>query len=335
MYLDNIQTLDDLTLSALEAVLDQHTLDPVPTDDYTAFTWSVSRQQMFARCKRQYYLNYYAPRRITARGNHPAIGAIWWLKKATSLPAWLGTVVHAVANEAVRAHRDGSALTVDILIERASKQYTSGLHASQRGNKFKGQWIILQEHIYPADDAAADWDSAKERLALLIEAFVASEAYQTILSLPPEDIIEIDEPFQSILFDETRIFAIPDVLVSSGAGCRIIDWKTGDVEREGIRMQAGVYALYAHLKYGIEEDAIEVSIVDLAGGGESVQPAGGVPSLQETIEFIRNSMADMLILQDNPNYNTVAIEQHPMTDDLTVCRGCNFRRACWRHNLEN
>ncbi|MCH7889663.1 MAG: PD-(D/E)XK nuclease family protein, partial [Proteobacteria bacterium] len=175
----------------------------------------------------------------------------------------------------------------------------------------------MQEHIYPADDAAANWDTTNARLPLLIEAFVASEAYQNILSLPPEDIIEVDESFQSMLFDETRVFAIPDVLVSSGAGCRIIDWKTGDVEHESIRMQTGVYVLYAHLKYGIEEDAIEVSIVDLAGGGESVQPAGGVPSLQETTEFIRNSMADMRSLQDSLKYNTVAIEKHPMTDDLT------------------
>jgi len=331
MILDNLRAFDALTLAELEAVLDEHTRKPVPVNEYTAFSWSASRHNLFARCKRQYYLNYYAPRRVRDRGNHPAIGAMWWLKQAVPLKVWIGAVVHDVAREAVLAYWEGAALDVDEAVERALRTFNAGVRASRRGARFEGRWVVLQEHIYPPDDQRADWEGAEGTLEEMVEVLFDSDAYEAILGLPPDAILEIDEPFQYMVFDETRVFAIPDVLLREDDVYHIIDWKTGDVGRREIRMQAGIYALYTHLKYGVTENDIVVSIADLAGGGMSVQPPGGLPSLDETAAFVRQSMADMHALIENEQYHTAAIAKYPMADDLTLCQSCNFRRACWRH----
>jgi hypothetical protein len=39
----------------------------------------------------------------------------------------------------------------------------------------------------------------------------------------------------------------------------------------------------------------------------------------------------MLARLDDQAYNTAAIHDYPMTDDLSICQGCGFKRACWRH----
>jgi hypothetical protein len=334
MHQENISALDALTLSDLEAVLDKHTRKRVPVNKYTAFSWSVSRHDLFNRCTRRYYLNYYAPRRVRDRGNHPAISALWWLKQAKSLKMWIGTVVHEVAREAVLAHWEGAALDVDEGIERALKTYNGGVRASRRGTRFQGGWVVLQEHIYPGDHERADWDGAEDRLSRLVEALFNRDAYETILSLPPEAVMEADEPFQSMQFDQTRVFAIPDAMLREGNICHIVDWKTGDVTREQIGFQAGVYAFYANRRYRVPQSDIEVSIVDLSGGGVSVEPPGGTRSLAEAETFIRESMSTMQNLIENEQYHTAAISDFPMTDDLSICQGCNFKRACWRHELE-
>lgn len=333
MYLDNIRAFDDLTLAELEAVLDEHTRKPVPTNEYTAFSWSVSRHNLFARCKRQYYLNYYGPRRVRDRGNHPVVGALWWLKQARTLRMWLGSVVHEVAREAVLAHWDGMPMDVEEGVERALATFNGGVRASSRGTRFEGEWVVLQEHVYPDDYEQADWDGAEKMLAEMIETLFASDAYEAIVSSPPEAVLEVDEPFQSMTFDGTRVFAVPDVMMLEGDVHHIIDWKTGDAGREEIRAQAGVYALYANQKYGVPEQQIRVTISDLGGGGRNVSPPGGVPSLEEAAAFVRGSMASMRNMLDSEKYNTVAIIDYPMTDDLSLCRGCNFKRACWRHEM--
>ena len=57
------------------------TVGPVGTD----FSWSVSRHDAFARCRRRYFYSYYAS------NDDPEILR---LKKLSALPMWAGSVVH-------------------------------------------------------------------------------------------------------------------------------------------------------------------------------------------------------------------------------------------------
>jgi hypothetical protein len=332
----NLSVLDRTTLAELETILDRHTRDRVPPDQYSAFSWSVSRHSLFDRCKRAYYLNYYGARRVR-EANNPMVSAIWWLKQGRPLKMWIGSVIHHVAQQAVKAHSVGLPYTDDEVIDLALAYFQGGLTASRRGAKHENEWIVLLEDLYPDRFPPFDPDAVSHIVLDLARSFLESEAYALILSLPPEAILEIDEPFQSFnmvgvpQLDEVRIFAIPDVLLRIDDRITIIDWKTGDAERESIRDQAGVYRLYAHEKYGLPEDQIDVQIVDLANGGVSIQPPGGTPSVAEAREFITHSIAAMVERMDYPVYNTAAINAFPLTDDLSLCRECPFMRACWRH----
>jgi hypothetical protein len=332
----NLAALERTTLSDLEDVLNFHTLKQIPVDKWSAFSWSASRHNLFTTCKRQYYLNYYGTRRVR-EANNEAISALWWLKQGKPLKMWIGTVLHTIAQRAIQAHLDGQPMSEQAVLDLALSYYQGGFNASKRGAKYDNQWVVLLEHLYPSAGFTTKQKDAEQTVINLARSFLGSYAYNLILSLPTEAILEVDEAFQSFILQgvpeltDIRIFAIPDVVIRNDDRLIIIDWKTGDVERESIQMQAGVYKLYAHETYDVPEEAIAVMIVDLANAGEAVDPPGGTPSLDETRAFVIQSVAAMVEQMDYPVYNTVPIANFPMTDDLVLCQSCPFMRACWRH----
>ncbi len=332
----NLSALDRITLGDLEHELDRHTRHRAPLDQWTAFSWSVSRHTMFRQCRRRYYLNYYGARRVR-ESNSEIVSAIWWLKQIVDLPTWIGSVVHHMAALALDDIRNGRPVDQAAYIRRGLEYYRGGIVASRRGARHEGQWVVLFEHVYPTPTLVEDVKAGERQVEGLIKTLFASEAYRHIISRSPDVLVEIDVTFQSFLFyagsdlDPVRVFAIPDVLLYEDDRGLIIDWKTGGVEYESIHDQAGVYRLYAHNVYELPEQAITVQIADLASGGVSVDPPGGTPTTAEAAELIRQSIAEMVEQMDDLKYNTVSIDRFPMTDDRSLCRRCGFRRACWRH----
>jgi hypothetical protein len=336
MWRDNLSYLDQITLDELEETLDYHTLEKVKPDRYSGFSWSVTRHQTFIRCKRQYYLSYYGSRRVR-EANDKVVSAVWWLKQVTSLESWIGTVIHQAARQAVQSHRQKQAVNPEELARQAISTFREGVQASQRGIKHEDRWVILFHHVYPSDPPSLDRDAAEQAVVDLTHTLLESEAYDLIKSMPSQAIREVDEAFQEFemrdvpLLGRVRVFAIPDVLLYHEGQIHIIDWKTGDTETAGIHDQAGIYRLYAHYQYKLSEKDIRVVIADLGREGQSVDPPGGTPSLDEAKALIYASVQAMVEQMNDIEYNTVTIRNFPMTDDLSICQWCGFKRACWRN----
>ncbi|NDJ35109.1 MAG: PD-(D/E)XK nuclease family protein [Chloroflexi bacterium] len=324
----NTHILTEIPLADSEAILDAHTLEQVPVTRWTAFSWSHSRHTLFATCRRRYYLHYYGSRRIRET-NSRVVRAIWWLKQITPMSAWIGTVVHEAAAAALRAVRDG--MPVPDVRVLARERFAAGLEASARGRKLDGRWLVLWPDAYGGSGTG----SPEELLEGLLDNLLASDTYKSLTNLPGGLFQEIDEAFQSFELEgiarlgTVRTFAIPDVLILNDRTLRIVDWKTGSTTPDSVRWQAGIYQLYAGLTYDLQEEEISVEIVDLTQGS-SGEPAGGTPGFAETRAFIETSIAEMVDLMADVDYHTVSIRDFPMTDDLTLCQTCNFKRACRR-----
>ena len=252
-------------------------------------------------------------------------------------------MIHQVAQDAVLKHSEGKTATREEIVNQAVALFRDGVNASRRGTKLDNQWIVLLEHVYPNDPPSVPGDNPEQAAEQIVReranTFFDSEGWQLIQRHPPEHVAEADESFQSFQLDGVpempggvTVFAIPDVLLHDGERITIIDWKTGGVDYESIRQQAGVYLLYAHLTYGLPEEAIDVRIADLGATGALVDPPGGTPSLAEAETFVRGSIAHMFASMQSIEYNTVAIQDFPQTSDLHECQSCGFKRACWRHS---
>ncbi len=336
---------EQISLKYFESMLNQHTTNEVPVTRWTQFSWSTSRHNTFTRCRREYYLNYYASRNVR-EANDPAVSAVWWLKRITSLKAWIGTTIHETAAKMLKEIKSDRQINEDFFTKLAVEYYTRGVEASAEGKKFfnpldrdaQGEFVTLDGHVYNTPSFDDETRLGEERITGLMATLFASDAFQWIRSLPAASIFEIDPPFQTFTLDAIpdigtcAVFAIPDVLVHDGEQITIIDWKTGDHEKEGIRLQAGVYRLYAMKKYQVPEEAASVVISALGADGASVAPAGGLPPAAEAHDAIFGSIAEMLGCLQSIKFNTAAIKDFPMTDDLSQCEECAFRRACWREN---
>lgn len=340
MRQDDLAILDHLTLPELEIRLDLHTRELVPVTKYTAFSWSNSRHNMLLRCRRQYYLHYYGSRRVTETRER-AVSAVWWLKQAITLPMWIGSVVHEAASTAVTLLQEGRAVDAPALAADARQMYRGGLEASRRAAKFRNRWVVLMEHLQPDTDGLFEEAAGELKVEALLATLLDSEVFGWLARLPRGAIREVDPSFRSFTLrdvpplGDVLVYAIPDVLVVEGDRLHIVDWKTGDVTREGIRTQAGVYRLFAHHEYGMPEDAIHFRLVDLAGGGAEVPVTGEALSLAEAERFVRASINTMVAGMEHPRYNTASIRYYPRTDDHTLCRWCPFQRACWRHEADD
>lgn len=338
MRRNNLAVLNDATLEELEITLDLHTRELVPPSRYTAFSWSVTRHAMLEECPRRYYLNYYGSRRVREARSR-IVSAVWWLKQVRTARMWIGSVIHIVAAEAAAALRDGRELGREAAVDLALDVFRAGVEASRRGAKLGDDWVVLAEHVYPDAPPSVDSVEAEAFVARLANSLLDSEAYGR-LRAAPEAIAEIDPKYQS--FDLTgvaghgtvRVFAMPDVLLYDPAApaVRIIDWKTGGTDRESIRMQAGIYRLYAGRAYDVPEEAVTFEIADLAGGGRSIPSRGEPLSAKEAEAFVRESIYNMTARMENIRSNTVSIRHFPMTSDRSICAGCGFRRACWRED---
>lgn len=342
MRAHDLSVLDRTTREEMEIILDLHTSERIPVDRYTAFSWSASRHATFTACKRQYYLQYYGARRVR-EANNRIVSAVWWLKQVTPLNVWIGSIIHQTAGAAVEAMERGLPMSRDEVIGLAAESYRQSVMASKRGAKHQGQWVALFEHVYPDAPPSVDPKEAEQRVRDLAASLFDSDAYQMLLDTPPDLIYEVDPPFQSFNLHDVpklgtvRVFAIPDVLLydEETGRVRIIDWKTGDVQQEGIRSQAGIYTLYAHHEYGVPGEAVDFDVVALADGGQSVEPPGERLSVDEAEAFARESMYDMIALMENVSSNSVRIKDFPMTADRSLCQWCGFRRVCGRDGADH
>jgi hypothetical protein len=96
----------------------------------------------------------------------------------------------------------------------------------------------------------------------------------------------------------------------------------------------GIYALYAHQKWGIALDGVVGGLVYLTGangaGAERVSVAADATALDACTREMRGSIAGMRALLADPARNLARVESFPQVEDRAVCRRCPFRRPCGR-----
>lgn len=326
MLTHHLKQLNDLDLEQVEFHLDQHTRSRKKGGK---LSWSYSRHRMFNRCKRQYYLHYFASKRVRT-ANDIVVSTAWWLKQLTSLRAWIGSVVHRAAQRLVASiSEDAEDLSSARLADYTLALFDDGVQASQRESKSTySRWVLLGEDAY---GQPYDLPQARDKVQLLTTNLFNHPAYSLILDA--QSVLENDNAFQSFTVDvenvgEVPVYAIPDVLISSDDVATIIDWKSSTPETEDMRTQASIYSFYTHQAHQFSEEEIRALFAVL---DEHTIIDADTDTLVQTHQMIVDSVTQMTTLIEDTEYQTVSIKDFPMTDDLDRCATCSFRRLCWRH----
>ena len=281
------------------------------------FSWSVSRHDAFARCRRRYFYSYYEA------NENPEVQR---LKKLSALPLWAGSVVHETIETLLKT-RDAvpSPDEQEALIRAAVHgQMLTDWRESEAGSvRFR-----LFEHEYQVpvepEDKKIVVGTVMRSLRNFFKSPILAEAYAAGRErwLSVEDLV-------SFSVGGVPVFLRMDLAFRAGDGrVIIVDWKTGRGEGKFSEVQVAGYALYAAEQGWAAPEDIQTELAYIAIP-RYVRRSVDRRKLDHARAFIAKSATNMKALLLDPLANLGRLEDFPMIDRPQVCRRCNFRRLCF------
>ena len=303
------------------------------------FSWSASRHDTFASCRRRYYYSYYASL------DDPEI---YRLKKLSALPLWAGSVVHDSieaflrANDRLPSLDDQEALIRSVVHSgmlndwRCSAQGGPGGAAAERPpeaapvdpppERFP---FRLFEHEYGIPVEQEDKRIAVNVVMRSLKHFFKSETLARALEVGRERWLALED-LVSFHVGEVEVFLRMDLAYRDHDGrVVIVDWKTGRGEGRFNEVQVAGYALYATEQGWVaepEQISTELSYLVIP---KTVRRSVSRKAIEHARQFILKSAGTMKSLLLDPSQNLARLEDFPMIDRPTVCRRCSFRRLCF------
>jgi hypothetical protein len=299
------------------------------------FTWSKSRHEKFAECRRAYYYAYYGSWGGWEAEPGSVVRELYVLKKLSSRWQWAGSIVHEALRQLLnRARVTGDFLPEEKLLERTRSRARSQWATSRDKSYWReaSRIVGLVEHEYGEAVAPEDWKRLYEQVVDgAVRSFYRSDTLEAIRGTPRGDWLTVDE-LDSWTFEGTKVWLAVDFAYRDRDGrVHVLDWKTGR-ERGVDHVQVGTYALYAREKWGVPLDGVVGGLVYLVGaaGAERVSVAADAAALEACTREMRASIAGMRSALEDPDRNVARVEAFPQVPDRGACRRCPFRRPCGR-----
>jgi CRISPR/Cas system-associated exonuclease Cas4 (RecB family) len=298
-----------------------------------AFSWSASRHDTFATCRRRYYYSYYAA---------PEDPEIKRLKKLSALPLWAGSVVHETIEAFLKSHDAlpspeeqeaivKAAVHSDML--KAWRESEGGPHPiPPEGGSEESPTSYpfrLFEHEYQVPVDQEDKRLAVNTVMRSLKNFFKSETLREALALGRENWLALED-LVSFHVGEVEVFLRMDLAFRARDGrVVIVDWKTGRAEGRFNEVQIAGYALYAAERGWVGDPEEILTELNYLVVPRSRRRTVKRQQLEHARSFIARSARDMKALLLDPLANLARLEDFPMIDRPRVCRRCNFRRLCF------
>jgi hypothetical protein len=301
------------------------------------FSWSKSRHERFAECRRAYFYTYYGSWGGWEAEHGTAIRELYVLKKLSSRWQWAGSVVHGSLKHVLQAARaTGNFWPLEKALDRTHARARSEWAASREKSYWReaSRIVGLVEHEYGEAVPGADWKRLYEQVVEgSLRAFYRSPTLERIRAVPRDRWLSVDE-LDSWDFEGTKIWVAVDFAYrDADERVQILDWKTGK-ERKVDHTQVAIYSLYAQGKWGVPADRVLGGLVYLAPDGsaeaEEVVVAADANILSACQTEMRGSIATMRSLLADPARNVASEASFPRLAERDACRRCPFRRPCGR-----
>jgi len=287
------------------------------------FSWSASRHETFATCRRRYYYAYYAAL------EDPEVRR---LKKLSALPLWAGSVVHDTIEWFLR-NQDAipSPEEQEALIRRVVH---TGMLSDWRESELGSLRFRLFEHEYGAPVEQEDKRLVVGTVMRSLRNFFRSETLRHALTLGRARWLALED-LVSFHVGDIEVFLRMDLAYREHDGrVVIVDWKTGRGEGRFNEVQIAGYALYATERGWVGEPEEITTELNYLVIPRAVRRGVTKKKVEHARNFIARSAKDMRTLLLDPVGNVARLEDFPMIDRPSTCRRCNFRRLCFPRAAE-
>jgi hypothetical protein len=292
------------------------------------FSWSRSRDNTFQECRRRYFYQYYGSWGGWAADAPVDIRRLYVLKQLASRHQWAGRIVHDAIEMALHAFREGQDIPIEPFIADVVERMRHEWRSSRAGHYHAmPKSPALFEHEYQVELKPEAWQALRRNVAVCLRNFFRLPLVASIRRTSSEHW-SIEHWSKVFDFEGTAMWVAPDFGFWSEDGrLALVDWKTGGSNPGGAAFQLGCYALYAQEFLGVAPARVDLYEVNLR------EPL--VTSVQwndERLEAIREqlrlSIRSMKAYLVEPAANVAALADFERTEDLRICRWCNFRAVC-------
>ena len=290
-------------------------------------SWSNSSAGTLEGCKRQYYYGKYLAWDGWFGDSDPKRREAYQLKNMTSLPMWIGTIVHNTIEYALAVYEDqGELPTLASLKDLATHDLRLGWGQSTKAEwrEFPKKKVRLIEHQRGDKISKEDTDAAKAKI------FHCLEVFYKLCDVILKDVtgfIELENLHYFYLKGGEKVFLKMDCGVKYKDGkVLLIDWKTSKKRDENVYNQLAIYAMYVMKKYKVKLENIQVSPIYLAI--ESFMECKSI-SQEQIDEVVRRIKIDTVNMIDlHPHGESLNIGKFPVTTQTWRCNYCNFQEIC-------
>ncbi len=293
------------------------------------FSWSRSRDGQFQECRRKYYYHYYGAWGGWDASASPEVRRLYVLKQLASRQQWAGRTVHDAIEMALHAFADGRELPVEAFIADVVARMRGEWRSSSAGRYHESpKSPALYEHEYRVAIAREGWQALIRNVVLCLRNFFRLPLLAAIRRTPPEHW-SIEHWSKVFDFEGTPLWSAPDFGFWTEEGrLALVDWKTGGSKTDGgASFQLGCYALYAREMLGVPPAKVELLEVNLREP-EVRRHDWDDERLDQVRQQLRLSIRAMKAYLADPDGNVAVVTDFERTEDLRICRWCNFRAVC-------
>jgi CRISPR/Cas system-associated exonuclease Cas4 (RecB family) len=282
--------------------------------------WSLSRYEMFDKCRRQYYYQYYAK-------HVPDVPSykLQFLKGLTSVPLEIGNVVHDVLEAFLRRLQKSDA-QID---ERRFFEFAR----TKVDSYFRKKTFI---ETYYGQMREISIEAAIGRIEQTLQNFIDSPIYSWLFMKAirnRENWMIEPEGYGETRLDGLKAYCKMDFLFPVDGHIHILDWKTGKKDERKHAAQLIGYATAASSNFDIPVETIFPRIVYLYPEFQELEIAIQPEDIESFFETVRSQLDEMRdCLKDPDNNIPHDIELFPMRPHEALCRHCRFQELCFPEN---
>jgi hypothetical protein len=280
--------------------------------------WSVSRYDTFTYCKRQYFYQYYG--KFDLEYPRAKIDA---LKSLTSLPLEIGNLAHdtiAVILRRLLKSED------DIDSRRFQEFVRKNVTEASREKTFFEVYYTQVEAVQPED--------MLPEVMNCLQTFLSSSRFAWIKehALAHKHQWLIEPPgYGEARVDGMKVYCKVDFLFVIDGQAVILDWKTGKPNVDKHHKQMIGYISWASHHLAKPPGAITAVIAYLKPSYQETSIQATPDILNDFTARIQSETREMqsycVDINENLPKNKTAF---PMTDQLALCKYCNFKELCKR-----
>ncbi len=279
--------------------------------------WSTSRFEVFDKCKRQYFYQYYAK-----YVKDVPTYKMQMLKALTSVPLEIGNVIHDVI-EAFLRRLQKSDSDID-----ESRFYEYARHKAQEYCSHK----TFME-VYYKQKKEIDLTPVYERIDLCLQNFLKSPIYSWIFmkAMCNRDNWMIEpEGYGETRLDSLKAYCKMDFLFPVDDHVYILDWKTGKRDEYKHKGQLLGYAAAASSNFNISWKVIFPKIVYLSPEFSELEIPLNEDAFSSLFTKVKEQTEEMYSYCKDKNSNVPKeIEAFPKTPSTAICRFCNYQELCF------